>query len=219
MSAPNHQSDWERLFRIGRALIDQVNSEQTIIDHWTFGGGTAMMIQIDHRESHDVDLFLPDPQLLSYLDPKLHDFKFEIAPSGYGGDGTGFMKISFEKGEIDFIVGREMTSAPTTTFEIAGVPTLLETVPEIITKKVVYRGKSFRPRDIFDMAAAAEQHADAIIEALRSYPDEVAKTIETLNRLNPDFANDSIAQLMLRDKYRDLSKTAIDRAREVLASV
>jgi hypothetical protein len=27
------------------ALIRQVNSEQTIIDHWTLGGGTAMMLQ------------------------------------------------------------------------------------------------------------------------------------------------------------------------------
>jgi hypothetical protein len=35
-----------------------------------FGGGTAMMLQIDHRESHDVDIFLTDPQLLASLDPQ-----------------------------------------------------------------------------------------------------------------------------------------------------
>jgi len=35
----NVQSDWTRLFRIARAMIEQVNSEQQIIDHWTFGGG------------------------------------------------------------------------------------------------------------------------------------------------------------------------------------
>jgi hypothetical protein len=46
------------------ALIRQVNSEQSIIDHWTFGGGTAMMLQINHRENRDVDIFLSDPQLL-----------------------------------------------------------------------------------------------------------------------------------------------------------
>jgi len=45
--------DWARLFRIACALIRQVNSKQTIIDSWSFGGGTAMMLQIDHRESHD----------------------------------------------------------------------------------------------------------------------------------------------------------------------
>ncbi|WP_457663786.1 hypothetical protein [Sinorhizobium medicae] len=28
------------------------------------------MLQIDHRESFDVDIFLDDPQLLPYLNPK-----------------------------------------------------------------------------------------------------------------------------------------------------
>jgi hypothetical protein len=73
-----------------------------------------MMLQIDHRESHDVDIFLPDPQFLSYLDPKLHDFKFEIFPADYDGDGSSFLKIAFKDiGEIDFIVGLSLTLSPT----------------------------------------------------------------------------------------------------------
>jgi hypothetical protein len=32
--------DWARLFRIACSLIRQVNSEQLIIDSWSFGGGT-----------------------------------------------------------------------------------------------------------------------------------------------------------------------------------
>ena len=78
MIAQQNQPDWARLFHVACSLIRQVNSETLIIDHWTFGGGTAMMLQIDHRESHDVDFFLQDPQLLSFLDPQKHDFKFEI---------------------------------------------------------------------------------------------------------------------------------------------
>jgi hypothetical protein len=31
-------------------IIDQAKSELTRIDSWTFGGGTALMLQIDHRE-------------------------------------------------------------------------------------------------------------------------------------------------------------------------
>jgi hypothetical protein len=62
-------------------MIRQVNSEQSIIDRWTFGGGSAMMVQIGHRESHDVDIFLPDAQLLPFLDPQKRDFDFEILPS------------------------------------------------------------------------------------------------------------------------------------------
>jgi hypothetical protein len=89
------------------ALIRQVNSEQSIIDHWTFGGGTAMMLQINHRESRDVDIFLSDPQLLPFLDPQKHDFEFEIRPTASEGDGARFLKLAFDKiGQIDFIVGQ-----------------------------------------------------------------------------------------------------------------
>lgn len=72
-----------------------------------------MMIQIDHRESRDVDIFLPDPQVLPFFDPKAHDFEFDIHPADYTGDGARFLKLVFENvGEIDFIVGQALTSAP-----------------------------------------------------------------------------------------------------------
>ena len=182
MSAPVPQADWARLFRIACALIRQVNSDQTIIDYWTFGGGTAMMLQIDHRESHDVDIFLPDPQLLPFLDPQKRDFTFEIRPSDYGGDGVSFLKLAFEGiGEIDFVVGHARTSSPTTQSTIEGENVRLETIPEIVTKKIYHRGSSIKPRDIFDIAAAAEQHADSIIRELRSYRGEVTRTLATMD--------------------------------------
>lgn len=42
-----------------------------------------MMLQIDHRDSHDVDIFLADAQLLPFLDPATHDFAFEIMPTDH----------------------------------------------------------------------------------------------------------------------------------------
>jgi hypothetical protein len=219
VSGTDRYSDWARLFRIARSLIKQVNSNERIIDYWTFGGGTALMLQLDHRESHDVDLFLNDAQLLPFLDPKYHDFAFEIAPSGYEGDGTSFIKMSFDGiGEIDFLVRQALTDAPTIEREIEGERTLLETIPEIITKKIVNRGASIKPRDIFDVAAAAEQHADAIIAALRRYPDAVNVTLGKLNELNPEFVNRAIQALMIRDSFRETSRSAIGRAKEILKS-
>jgi hypothetical protein len=117
-----------------------VNVTESFIDNWTFGGGTAMMLQIGHRESHDVDIFLPDPQLLSYLDPRTHDFIFEIEPTDCTGDGARSLKLVFEDiGEIDFIVAGALTSNPTTSTTVAGEVVQLETIPEIITKKIYYR--------------------------------------------------------------------------------
>jgi hydrogenase maturation factor HypE len=111
------------------ALIRQVNSEQSIIDHWTFGGGTAMMLQIDHR------------------------------------------------------------------------------------------GSSIKPRDIFDIAAAGEQHADSVIDALRSYRTEVQTTLGVIDKLNPDFVNSAIAQLAIKDKFRSVAKTALKQTNELLRAV
>ncbi|MER9861805.1 hypothetical protein [Mesorhizobium sp. M0185] len=64
-----------------------------------------MMIQINHRESHDVDIFLDDPQLLGFIDPSKSQLSFSTGPAVYDGDGTRFQKFAFEGlGEIDFIV-------------------------------------------------------------------------------------------------------------------
>jgi Nucleotidyl transferase AbiEii toxin, Type IV TA system len=220
VSDTKSQSDWARLFRIACALIRQVNTEQLLIDHWTFGGGTAMMLQIGHRESRDVDIFLSDAQLLPLLDPEKHDFQFEIQPAAHQGDGAGFQKFAFDKiGEIDFIVGSALTSLPTKWDFIEGENVLLETIPEIITKKIHYRGASIKPRDIFDIAAAGEQYADSLIKELKAYRDEVARTLTTIDKLKPDFVNRAIAQLSIKDGYAAIAKTAIERTKEILQAV
>ena len=40
------------------AIIDQANAQGIGMNSWSFGGGTALMLQINHRESHDIDLFI-----------------------------------------------------------------------------------------------------------------------------------------------------------------
>ncbi len=179
-----------------------------------------MMLQIDHRESQDVDIFLPDPQLLPFLDPQKRDFQFEIWPTDYEGDGSSFQKLAFKDiGEIDFIVGHAMTPLPTIQATIEGETTLLETIPEIIAKKIYYRGSSIKPRDIFDIAAAGERHADSVINALRPYRTEVQTTLGVIDKLNPDFVNSAIAQLAIKGKFRSVAKTALKQANELLRAV
>ena len=42
-----------------------------------------MMLQIDRRECHDIDLFLDDPQLLSFVQAVSGDMQFGIGPPSY----------------------------------------------------------------------------------------------------------------------------------------
>jgi hypothetical protein len=170
--------------------------------------------------SRDVDIFLADPQLLGFLDPRTRDFEFEIQPTDYSGDGAGSLKLVFDDiGEIHFIVAQEMTSSPTTSTTVEGETVLLETIPEIITKKIYYRGANIKARDIFDIAAAGEDHADSLIKELQSYRDEVIQTLTAIDKLNADFVNNAIAELAIRDSYREIAKTAIERSKEILRAV
>jgi hypothetical protein len=80
-----------------------------------------MMLRIGNRVSHDVDIFLPDPQILSFFDPEKRDFEFEIRPDDFRGDGSRFLKLAFQGiGEIDFIVANALTSSPSTPEHVHG---------------------------------------------------------------------------------------------------
>lgn len=213
-------SDWANLFRNAVSIIDQANSANDIAIDWTFGGGTALMLQIDHRISHDVDIFIDDPQLLPLLNPETQDFECEIVPSGYSGDGANFLKIAFDGiGEIDFILGGLLTDDPFRETEVEGRIVKLETVSEIITKKVFYRGGSIKPRDVFDIAAAAQDHQDDIVKALQGYPKHAAAALTKLDKLNPEFIDETISELAISEEFRDLVGDARKHAIAIFEAV
>jgi hypothetical protein len=95
----------------------------------------------------------------------------------------------------------------------------LETIHEIITKKIYFRASTLQPRDIFDIAAAAGQHREALITSLRMYPGHVAQALAAINKLSPEFVNPVIRQLTIKDPYRTLEKSALERSKEILAAV
>ena len=174
------------------------------------------MLQINHRESlRDIDIFLDDPQLLGFLDPRTHNFEFEIQPTDYQGDGAGSLKLVLEKlGKLISSWRAQKRPRPQYRTLLRASLFLLETIPEIITKKIYHRGASIVPRDIFDIAAGADQHEDSIIKELRNYRDEVTRTLATLDRLNADYVNGAIADLAIKEEYKTIAKTAFERSRE-----
>ncbi len=205
-------------FGIAVDLIEQLRENAGGFDfEWSFGGGTAMMIQIGHRESHDIDIFLDDPQLLGFIDPSRSRLRLDLAPSDYQGDGLRFHKFAFENvGEIDFIVAGTLTQMPFDIREVEGRAVRLETVPEIIAKKVYYRGPEAKPRDIFDIAAAARFKLEPVVNALRAFPDQVSRTKERLEKLNPEFVDRAIADLMIMPDFQASAADSLDTALAVL---
>lgn len=179
-----------------------------------------MMLRIGNRVSHDVDIFLPDPQFLSFLDPEKRDFEFEIRPDDHRGDGTRFLKLAFQGiGEIDFIVAGALTPNPSTSELVHGEEVQLETVPEIIAKKIYHRGSTIKPRDIFDIASAGVLQSGEVINALKPYRIQVNEAISRMEKLNPEFVARAIAEMTIKEAYAAVATTAMARATELLHAV
>jgi hypothetical protein len=114
-----------------------------------------------HRFSKDVDIFIPDPQYLTHLTPRLNN-DAEIMTSHYI-EHQGSLKLIFPEGEIDFVVAGPLTPNPTNIEVLFGRKINIETSTEIIAKKIWHRGADFTARDIFDLAMVAEKEPKALV--------------------------------------------------------
>jgi hypothetical protein len=108
---------WEKLFGHVLSIFDEAVAAGAPARGWSFGGGTVLMRRHRHRISKDVDIFVPDPQWLGYLTPRLNS-KAESLAADYV-EQAGFVKLYFPEGEIDFVVSGALTTNPTLTGKIS----------------------------------------------------------------------------------------------------
>jgi hypothetical protein len=155
---------WETLFRRALLLIDAARESGAPLDDWSFGGGTVLMRRHHHRFSKDIDIFVPDPQFLGYLTPRL-SAKAEAMTDHYDEHGNS-LRLYFPEGEIDFVASAPLTQDPAVTEMIFDRQVQVETSTEIVAKKVWHRGEEFTARDIFDLAMVAEKEPKAL-EAIK----------------------------------------------------
>jgi hypothetical protein len=151
---------WETLFQRALTIIDSVARSGHALEDWSFGGGTVLMRRHRHRFSKDVDIFIPDPQYLNHLTPRLNN-EVEILTTHYI-EQQGSLKLIFPEGEIDFVVSGSLTPKPTSVEILFDREINVETSTEIIAKKVWHRGADFTARDIFDLAMVAEKEPEAL---------------------------------------------------------
>lgn len=154
---------WEGLFHKALRVIDSADPGVFRPENWSFGGGTVLMRRYHHRLSKDIDIFVPDPQYLGYLSPRLNDTVSDLTPN-YD-EQTTFLKLYFDEGEIDFIVSRPLTPRPTVVETIFDRAVRVDTSAEILAKKINYRGAEFTARDIFDFSLLAEKEREALEKA------------------------------------------------------
>jgi hypothetical protein len=158
---------WESLLPAAFTLIDEISKHGGISNpFFTFGGGTVLMLRHEHRLSKDIDIFVPDPQSLGFVTPRLSDVADELCNSQYTEAAT-FVKLQLELGEVDFVASPNLLPAEQAFehWELCGRPIRVETAAEIVAKKMFHRGNRGTARDIFDLALVIEREPAALMQA------------------------------------------------------
>lgn len=160
---PGIPRTWETLFSQALKVIGEIARHGRDHPFWTFGGGTVLMLRYGHRYSKDIDIFVPDPQSLGFVTPRLSDVAASITTDYV--EAAGYVKLYLPEGEIDFVAAPNLTTPGFETETILEHQVLVETSVEIIAKKMWHRGDRITGRDIFDFALIAEREPHALMAA------------------------------------------------------
>ena len=156
---------WQSLFPRALALIDDISRYGGIANpFWTLGGGTVLMFRYRHRLSKDIDIFVPDPQYLGFVTPRLSDTAADMTED-YTEQPGMFVKLQFEEGEVDFVSAPNLLDDAWDTWDIGGRAVKVETAAEIIDKKMYHRGDRAPARDLFDLALVIEREPQQLLVA------------------------------------------------------
>jgi predicted nucleotidyltransferase component of viral defense system len=157
---------WEDLLLHALSIIEDIKSHGTPDPFWTFGGGTVLMFRYQHRLSKDIDIFVPDPQYLGFITPRLSDVAAAVS-TDYVEDQSSYVKLIRPEGEIDFVASPNLTEAPFEMWNIGGQHIRVETAAEIVAKKLWHRGDRATARDLFDLSLVIEREPEALIKAAK----------------------------------------------------
>lgn len=157
------QGIWQTLLPHAFTLIDEIARLSTPEPFWTFGGGTVLMLRHQHRISKDIDIFVPDPQYLGFVSPRLSDAAENVSQDYV--EGPGFVKLLRPEGEIDFVASPNLTAQPYEEWTLLGRKVKVETSAEIVAKKLWHRGDRATARDLFDLSLVIEREPDDLATA------------------------------------------------------
>ena len=152
---------WQTLLTHAFHILDDMQLHSGVANpFWTLGGGTVLMLRYAHRRSKDIDIFIPDPQYLGFLSPRLSDAAAAVSTDYV--EAANFVKLIRKEGEIDFVVSSNLTLHPYETWDLLGRFVRVETATEIVAKKLWHRGDIATARDLFDLVLVIEKEPDQL---------------------------------------------------------
>lgn len=213
-------SEWQKLLKIALPALDHVFGRETgSKPRWTLGGGTAIAVQINHRISHDVDLFVPGTRLKAFT--PVENPAAALISSTYQWPGH-YLKFERPEGEIDFLSPPLQTDPGFIWTKFEDRTIAVETCEEVIIKKIRYRSTKFTARDAFDLAAVSQARPGLAAVIARETADALPRVQENLRLLKARgidaLANAIIptesGRKILPDTF-EIAQQVIDRAAKI----
>jgi len=182
-----------------KTALEILESSKIDKEDWSFGGGTALMLEFQHRISKDIDIFFQNPQLLTYLSPRVNDFVEEIAKDYK--EQSNFLKIYMKDYEIDFIVAPNLTGLEPELKKFYNIELYVENPMEIIAKKLFYRPEDIKIRDIIDTVIVNHKYPQmAEVFKKANLVLDIDLINISLKRFEKNNIEDTLNELSLKDK-------------------
>ncbi len=215
----------EKMLKVANNLL----IEKELINVAAFGGGTALSAYYwNHRFSTDIDIFLYGEI----------NYKEQLRESTWdNGIEKTFTDIGYKKGnminhnkylefkitteeKIQFLDVVKRTNNPYKQGNVFGVDMQIETINEIVAKKVFFRGNKGNSRDIFDIAVALHknpfifQEINTPLNKLEVFLEKLAD-IESNETLLEGYRKE-ILELKPANEYKIIAHIAVEYLLEYL---
>lgn len=192
-----------------------------------FGGGTALAIYYyQHRLSFDIDLFVTDMQVLNYLSPKHWIDETNNFNSSSYIDLAHHIRVLEKKNNIKIDV--LVSQSSTTHYLVDDSKTLfnetiyVESIEDIIAKKIVYRRNDNLTRDIIDIAISIKHKdnflEDMLISGLINHKD-LNELYNSLLRLDKQAFNEELEIVAPFETYLHDARNAPEIIREACKQI
>ena len=180
-----------------------------------FGGGTALAIYyFQHRKSFDIDLFVTDLQILGYLSPThwLEDSRL-FNTAKYIDLANHIRLLTKENIKIDILVSQDFIGHAIidNSHAFFHESIYIESLEDILAKKIVYRKDQNKSRDIIDLGVALYHDASIFEKLLNSSAvtlQDLRDLHDALTRLDTQKYLDEIDLVEPVEFYLDISKNA-----------
>lgn len=209
-------------FEIQKNMLDAANyllDKKEILNVSALGGGTALSAYYwNHRYSTDIDIFVHSKDDISMmLRPKEWDSVFLDKLNNLGYDGNCkvhpvYTEIVIQDDyKIQFFSVEDKTKDPYKIVDLWGTKIQIESIQEIIAKKIYYRAHKGNARDLFDIAIAIHKNP-LIFSELQVQIEKFKELFETVSKIkeNQELSREYIWEIELMNPNENYSLLAVN---------